>query len=120
MTRQSRITRADIYKISTFLKDVLEKDGDEFVKYKGNHSDASIAEKFKVTAKQVEHLRREVFGHIKRGHSSYIYGNLVQRIDDLEARVLELERVATSPADLLGDVRKAMIDRHGKSNGSAS
>lgn len=120
MTRQPRITRADIYKISTFLGDVLEKDGDKFIKYKGNYSDASIAEKFKVTAKQVENLRREVFGHINRGSSNYIYGNLVRRIDDLEARVSELERVATSPADLLADVRQAMIDRHGKSNGSAS
>lgn len=98
------LSSAERFAIMKRLDDALEKDG-EYVKFKNDATDATIAAEFSVSETVVHTLRRDTFGSLKRGlgadspltRTLSKVRTLEERMEAAERRLEMLENSVTEP-----------------------
>ena len=100
------LSRQQEYQITRIMEDLITREG-KFIRYKPEHSDATVAAAVQAIAPVKEThiavLRRQVFGELARnvkGHSPIAV--MHNRISDLLRRVEALEALVTKPTNRNG------------------
>ncbi len=119
------LSSAERFAIMKRLDDVLEKDG-EYVKFKNEATDATIAAEFSVSETVVHTLRRDTFGSLKRGQGADSpltrtmskVRTLEERMEAVERRLDMLENTVTEPPKPQQSF-KSFADLNGKLAGTS-